>query len=90
MDKQKKATEFKNQSIDAIEDIANEPLRLSLDLNVIQENVGLQEYVEARKGGVLLVKKISTFVDLTIHLIKYRHQTSTRRYDERLIAMSFP
>lgn len=56
MDEQKKATELRNQSIDAIEDIANEPLRLSLDLIVIQENVGLQEYVEARKGGVILVK----------------------------------
>lgn len=70
MDEEKRASELRNQSIDVIEDIANEPLRLSLDLNVIQENVGLQEYVEARKGGVLLVKKITTFVDLTIHPFK--------------------
>lgn len=70
MDEEKRASELRNQSIDVIEDIANEPLRLSLDLNVIQENVGLQEYVEARKGGVLLVKKIITFVDLTIHPFK--------------------
>lgn len=50
--------EAEKQSVDIIEDVTNGsgPLRLSLDLNDIKENVGLQEYVEARKEGIQLVK----------------------------------
>ena len=80
MDPEKNNTEAEKQTTEAIEDVTNGPLRLSLDQDDIKNNVGLQEYVEARKGGVVLVTGVllsNKILSLKSH---FRHRLTTGRF----------
>ena len=80
MDPEKNNTEAEKQTSEAIEDVTNGPLRLSLDQDDIKNNVGLQEYVEARKGGVVLVTGVllsNKILSLKRH---FRHRLTTGRF----------
>ena len=80
MDPEKNNTEAEKQTPEAIEDVTNGPLRLSLDQDDIKNNVGLQEYVEARKGGVVLVTG-DLLSDKILSLKRhFRHRLTTGRF----------
>ena len=80
MDPEKNNTEAEKQPTEAIEDVTNGPLRLSLDQDDIKNNVGLQEYVEARKGGVVLVTGVLLSNKILSLKRYFRHRLTTGRF----------